>query len=106
MPGGFENQARESVTGGRIHTLCGNLRILDLANNYIDKDGIVTFAQNLNKHKSLTMLSSRRNQLADDGATFLCQCLGENSVLCKLDISDNRLKRTVGMQSQGCLCAT
>ena len=42
------------------------------------------------------MLSLRRNQLADDGATFLCQCLGENSVLCQLDISDNRIGENGG----------
>lgn len=94
--GDLKIRREKALLVGEYILFCGNLRILDLANNYIDKDGIVTLAQNLNKHKSLKMLSLRRNQLADDGATFLCQCLGENSVLCQLDISDNRIGENGG----------
>ena len=94
--GDLKIRREKALLVGEYILFCGNLRILDLANNYIDKDGIVTLAQNLNKHKSLTMLSLRRNHLADDGATFLCQCLGENSILCQLDISDNRIGENGG----------
>ena len=70
--------------------------ILDLANNYIDKKGIVTLAENINKHETLKWLNLRRNQLEDEGTTYLCKYLGENTKLLKLDISDNRIKADGG----------
>ena len=63
--------------------------ILDLANNYIDEKGIVTLAENINKHETLKWLNLRRNQLEDEGTTYLCKYLGENTVIAKIDISDN-----------------
>eukprot|EP00942_MAST-04A_sp_MAST-4A-sp1_P006652 g6652.t1 len=94
--GNLKIKRNKALLVGEYILFCNKLMILDLANNYIDKKGIVTLAENINKRETLKWLNLRRNQLEDEGTTYLCKYLGENTKLLKLDISDNRIKADGG----------
>lgn len=69
------------------------LRVLSLAFNDIEDDGVQSLAQALRSNNMLKELGLRKNRFSEIGTKFLFSALKANSSLEKIDLSDNALGR-------------